>query len=122
MARVPSGLGPAGEQAVADWYTARRCRVLARNWRCRAGELDLVVVDPAGTIVFCEVKTRSSGAFGSPFEAVTATKLRRLRQLAGRFLVEARPPGLRVGDLRIDVAAVHRTAAGLDVEVRQGVG
>jgi putative endonuclease len=107
---------------VADWYAARQYRVVARNWRCRAGELDLVVVDPAGTVVFCEVKTRSSGAYGSPFEAVTAAKLRRLRQLAGRFLAEARPLGLHVGDLRIDVAAVRRTAAGLEVEVRPGVG
>ncbi len=95
-------LGVAGEDLAAAWYGGRGCQVLARNWRCREGELDLVVRD-GGSIVFCEVKSRSSLAFGSPLEAVTATKRRRLRVLAARWLAEA---SVRPGPLRFDVAAV----------------
>ena len=73
--------------------------MVARNWRCREGELDLVVARP-GEIVFCEVKTRSSDRFGLPAEAVTPAKQRRLRGLAARYLADAQqgsappvPPG-----------------------------
>lgn len=96
-------LGAAGEDAVAHWYTDAGYRVLDRNWRCREGELDLVVARP-GSVVFCEVKTRSSTAFGSPAEAVTITKQRRLRTLASRWLAEH--PDARARELRFDVAAV----------------
>lgn len=106
-------IGAAGEQAVVDWYVARGCTVVARNWRCAIGEIDLVVFDPADpALVVCEVKTRTSGRFGSPFDAVTVAKRRRLRQLAGRFGAEqsrgARvSSGMRGARLRIDVAAVR---------------
>jgi putative endonuclease len=77
--------------------------VLDRNWRCREGELDLVVARP-GVVVFCEVKTRRGTAFGSPAEAVTFTKQRRLRTLARRWLADH--PGARARELRFDVASV----------------
>jgi putative endonuclease len=80
-------LGIAGEDAVARWYEAAAYEVLDRNWRCRDGELDLVV-RRGSTLVFCEVKTRASTRFGAPVEAVTATKQRRLRTLATRWLAE----------------------------------
>ena len=108
-------LGAAGEDAVAQWYTEAGYRVLDRNWRCREGELDLVVARP-GFVVFCEVKTRSSTAFGSPAEAVTITKQRRLRTLASRWLSEH--PDARARELRFDVAAVlaaRGTAPVIDV-------
>ena len=95
-------LGAAGEDAVAQWYTERGWRVLARNWRCRDGELD-VIVCRGSTIVVCEVKTRSSPAFGSPLEAVTRVKQARIRRLAGRWLAES---GHRAGEVRFDVASV----------------
>lgn len=82
--------------------------MLARNWRCPAGELDLVVLDErTGVLVCCEVKTRTTAAFGSPFEAVTPQRFRRLRRLAGRYLAEVRPLGGRYRGVRLDVAAVR---------------
>lgn len=101
-------LGGRGEAAVAEWYESRGYRVLDRNWRCGEGELDLVLADEGGRlVVFCEVKTRASSRFGSPFEAVTPAKQRRLRRLAGRWLAEAKPAGLAAPQLRMDVAAVR---------------
>jgi len=96
-------LGAHGEDAVAAWYEARGYRIVDRNWRCREGELDLIA--RRGTVVvFCEVKTRTSSAFGAPVEAVTWRKQQRLRQLARRWLLQAagRPPSA----MRFDVASV----------------
>jgi putative endonuclease len=96
-------LGDAGEHLVARWYADAGYRVLYRNWRCREGELD-VVVARGSVLVFCEVKTRRSTAFGVPAEAVTFTKQRRLRTLAMRWL-DAHPAA-RARTLRFDVASV----------------
>jgi putative endonuclease len=96
--------GTQGEDAAARWYEARGYRVVARNWRCREGELDLVVARH-GELVFCEVKTRAGTRYGTPAEAVTPTKQRRLRRLATRYLAEAAPPA-HARHLRFDVASV----------------
>ena len=96
-------LGAAGEDSVARWYIAAGYRVLDRNWRCREGELDLVLGRDA-TVVFCEVKTRRGDRFGAPVEAVTVGKQRRLRVLATRWL--SAHPGAHARDLRFDVASV----------------
>jgi putative endonuclease len=104
--RWPDGrraLGDAGEGLVAEWYMAAGYRVVDRNWRCRDGELDVVAARD-GVLVFCEVKTRRSTAFGSPAEAVTHAKRRRIRTLAMRWLDEH--PGARARTLRFDVASV----------------
>jgi putative endonuclease len=97
-------LGARGEELAAGWYAGQGYTVLDRNWRCREGELDLVLAR-AGTVVFCEVKTRSSVAFGLPAEAVTALKQQRLRRLATRWL-SGRPAGAGWADVRFDVACV----------------
>jgi putative endonuclease len=78
--------------------------IVARNWRCDIGELDLIVAAPDGVIVFCEVKARASDRYGAAASAVDARKQRKLRSLAARWLAEhpdARRPGVR-----FDVAAV----------------
>jgi putative endonuclease len=106
-------LGSDGEDAVARWYEARGYEVVSRNWRVREGELDLVL-RRGRTLVFCEVKTRRGDAFGSPFEAVTVTKQRRLRTLAMRWLSEHR---VRAGELRFDVAAVRMRGTVGEIEV-----
>ena len=65
--------GHRGEAAAARWYQKQGCRLLAHNFHTRMGELDVVVQEPDGTIVICEVKTRSSdGSFRSPAAAVNA--------------------------------------------------
>jgi putative endonuclease len=109
-------LGARGEDLVAAWYAGRGYTVLARNWRCREGELDLVAAR-GRAVVFCEVKTRRGHAFGLPAEAVTGEKQRRLRRLAGRWLGEGHASG-GFDDIRFDVACVTFGAAGTpDLEV-----
>lgn len=98
-------LGRWGEDVAVQHLEAAGYVVLARNWRCREGELD-VVARYGDAVVFVEVKTRSSTAYGEPAEAVTPVKARRIRGLAARWLTEARPAGLH--DLRFDVISVLR--------------
>lgn len=105
-------VGRRGEDLAAAWYEARGYEIVARNWRCRDGELDLVVRD-GRTFVFCEVKARTSDAFGAPAEAVTHEKRRRVRHLAARFIGEA---PVRPAEIRFDVVAV----LGNEVEVIPG--
>lgn len=101
-------LGARGEALAADWYTTRGFTVLDRNWRSRTGELDLVVSAP-GVVVFCEVKTRTSDAYGVGAEAVTAAKQQRIRRLASEWL--AAHPDTR-GELRFDVVSILLPRAG----------
>ena len=102
MTQARRALGASGEDAVAGWYESRGYEVVERNWRCRAGELDLIL-RRGRTFVFCEVKTRTSDAFGAPVEAVTRNKQVRLRHLAARWLEDA---PMRPIDIRFDVASV----------------
>jgi len=98
-----SALGRLGEDSAAAWYLSHGYQILARNWRCRAGEIDLVC-RRGRVLVFCEVKARSTGQFGSPFEAVTRAKRRRLRHLAALYLAEVTLGSVVV---RFDVAGVR---------------
>jgi putative endonuclease len=108
-----SARGAGGEAAAAAWYAARGFQVEARNWRCRAGEIDLVVTRRA-LLVICEVKTRRGDAFGGGFEAVGWEKQRKLRQLAELFLADS---AMTPGSVRFDVASVTSGAQGWTVEV-----
>lgn len=96
-------LGSAGEAAAERWYRDHGYQILARNWRRREGEIDLVAAK-GRVVVFCEVKARTTDAFGVPAEAVTRTKQQRLRRLAARWLAET--PAGRPASVRFDVAAV----------------
>ena len=96
--------GDRGEDLAATYLTDRGWTVLARNWRCREGEADIVAYDPsADALVVVEVKSRSSTEFGSPLEAITYAKVRTLRHLAAIF---ARQSGVSARRLRVDAVGI----------------
>ena len=99
-------LGRAGEERAAAHYLTLGYTLLAQNWRAgRTGELDLVLAR-SGTVVICEVKTRTTDRFGLPAEAVDWRKQRRLRALAFRYLDEH---DVRARSVRFDIASVRGT-------------
>src|SRR4051812_11843130 len=102
MTSARRALGISGEDLAADWYRAQGYVVVERNWRCRQGELDLIVRQ-GRLVVFCEVKTRTSDLFGAPVEAITRDKQMRLRRLAARWIDDA---AFRPIEIRFDVASV----------------
>ncbi|HEY7762629.1 MAG TPA: YraN family protein [Actinomycetota bacterium] len=95
-------LGVRGEQAALDLYLRRGFTLVARNWRCSLGEIDLVL-RRRDLVVFCEVKTRRGSRAGAGFEAVDGRKRRKLRALAEVFLLTHASAPVAV---RFDVASV----------------
>ena len=96
-------LGAKGEDLVAVLLEGRGYQIIERNWRIKDGEIDLVAISDENVLVFVEVKTRTSSAFGHPLEAITREKAHRLRKLALAWLVLHHKWG---NDYRIDCAAV----------------
>jgi putative endonuclease len=97
-------LGQQGEEAAAEYLEHAGFRVLEKNWRCPAGEVDIVALDREnGDLVIVEVKTRRGHGAGHPFQAVTPDKLRRLRTLALEW-VRSHDGDHR--NLRIDVVGI----------------
>ena len=94
--------GAMGEQAAAEYLLSQGYELLARNWHCRWGELDLVARKEK-ILAFVEVKTRKPGAMVSPLEAVNRTKRRKLIRSAQAYLMELGETELQP---RFDVAAV----------------
>ncbi|THA82040.1 YraN family protein [Streptomyces sp. A0592] len=96
-------MGRYGEELAARRLTEAGMTVIARNWRCRGGEIDIVARD-GDALVVCEVKTRRTGGFEHPMAAVRTAKAERLRRLAGRWLADhgGPPPG----GVRIDLVGV----------------
>lgn len=101
-------VGRIGEEAALALYLERGYRPVAKNWRCRLGELDLVLWRDR-TLVFCEVKARRGSSLGGAYEAVTATKQRKLQLLAEAFLEST---SLKPHRIRFDVASVSMTTQG----------
>lgn len=118
--RVKDAVGRFGEQVAVDRLTQAGLSILDRNWRCREGELDIVARD-GPSLVFVEVKTRSSRAFGDPAEAVNPVKSARIRRLALRWIEDNRSSDWSWDSVRFDVVAVVRRArGGPDVEHLRG--
>lgn len=100
----PKELGRQGEQRAATWYQDNGFAIVARNWRCEHGEIDVIAANDH-VLVFCEVKSRASTRWGAPAEAVTPTKQRRLRRVASAWLQASTT---RRKTVRFDVASyVH---------------
>ena len=95
-------LGQWGEAQAGRYLEARGCRVVAANWRCTAGEVDLVVRD-GDWLAFVEVRTRRGRAYGTPEESITATKLARMAAVAESYVYEEQWEG----DWRLDVVAIE---------------
>lgn len=96
-------IGQRGEDAAAAYLERSGMTIVNRNWRCKAGEVDIVALD-GEEIVFIEVKTRRSAATGSPEEAVSASKQKRYARLARSYLQET---GLLEVGVRFDVIAIQ---------------
>lgn len=100
--------GRIGEAAALGHYRLSGYRLVARNWICPLGEIDLVLAK-GSTLVFCEVKCRRGSGLGGPYEAVTWKKQRKLRMLADAFLMST---GRKALGARFDVASVTLDAFG----------
>ncbi|MEC4018028.1 YraN family protein [Streptomyces sp. H27-D2] len=102
-------LGRYGEDLATRRLAAAGMTVVERNWRCRAGEIDIVARD-RDALVVCEVKTRRTGGYEHPMAAITPRKAARLRRLAEYWLAEhgAAPSG----GVRIDLVGVLVPARG----------
>lgn len=101
--------GAFGESKTADFLTLRGDEILDHNWRIREGEIDLVSLAPDGIFHFVEVKTRSSLAFGHPFEVINRDKAHRMQRLALAWLATH---GCLGCEFAIDVAAILISADG----------
>ena len=111
--RAKDALGRYGERVAAQHLADAGLTIIARNWRCPGGELDIIAVE-GDVLVFCEVKTRSSTAFGDPAEAVAGAKAVRLRRLALQWLAEQRDHAATKfwPEMRFDVVSVLRARQG----------
>ncbi len=113
-------IGALGEQLAVEHLEALGMTILARNWRCRYGELDVIATDPSGRmVVFVEVKTRTGDGFGGLPEAVTAEKVRRIRRLAALWLAQQEK---RWPALRLDVIGVRLRPQTTEIRHLKGVG
>ena len=110
-----SARGRSGEEAALHTYERSGYALVARNWRCELGELDLVL-RRRDLIVVCEVKARSGAAFGGGYESVTWSKRRKLRTLAETFVERN---GMQAARVRFDVASVWLGRGDPDVELFQ---
>ena len=84
--------GNAAEEATARYYESRGARIAARRWRGRAGEIDLILRERDGTVVFVEVRQRASAARGGAAASVSSTKQRRIIFAARHYLMRLRTP------------------------------
>ncbi|MEQ8236022.1 MAG: YraN family protein [Syntrophomonadaceae bacterium] len=95
-------LGKWGEDIAADYLRQRGYRIITRNFRTRAGEID-IVCRRGRLLVFVEVKTRNGTTYGSPEESITPAKQRQIRQLALAYLDNNRMP---FEEVRFDVIGI----------------
>ena len=96
--------GQRGETLAAAYLSNRGYKILHRNWRCAGGELDLIV-EKEQTLIFVEVRSRSSHRFGTPEVSITPAKQTRLIELSYAYLQQEQPshPNWRIDVVAIDL-------------------
>lgn len=102
------GLGNYGEDLAVQYLQGLDWQILSRNWRCVSGEIDIVALDNQGTLVFCEVKTRSGYGFGSPLAAISKQKQEKIWEASRYWLAQYREanPGKFFPKLRFDAIGI----------------
>ena len=111
-------LGEIGESRACDFLTNRGIQILERNWRIKSGEIDIVAQQDS-VIVFIEVKTRRSSAFGHPLEAISMEKAARLQRLALAWLATHQRLG---NEYRIDAIGIILGRSGeLIIDYREAI-
>ncbi len=104
-------LGSEGEILALGYLQDKGLKLMAKNYRCRLGELDLVMRNKE-QVVFVEVRTKSSAAFGTGLESITLKKRTKLKLVAQQFLAHY---GLQGADLRFDIVSVCKPPFGPSV-------
>ena len=105
--------GKRGEELAAAYLAEAGCRIVERNYRCIFGEIDIVAED-GETLIFVEVKSRRSDAYGDPQLAVGHQKQKKISRIAMHYLEEKR---LRHRQARFDVVAVKLLPSGHKIEL-----
>lgn len=105
-------VGKYGEDRACEFLERLGYQVIDRNWRCGVGEIDIVAKDQ-NSLVFAEVKTRTRVGFGHPFEAITSSKIRTMRQLVSEWCTANQSPGSHV---RLDAISVLLTGGKVHIE------
>jgi putative endonuclease len=103
-------LGRDAEQAAARFLEAQQLTILARNYRCRGGELDIIAETRAGVIVIAEVRLRADARYGGGAASVDWRKQRRIQRAASHLLL--RQPALATRPVRFDVLDLTPSAKG----------
>ncbi|MDN6556792.1 MAG: YraN family protein [Acidipropionibacterium acidipropionici] len=119
---VRAQLGNWGEDVAVEHLEALGWQIVARNWACDRGEIDIVALEPGTphTLVFVEVKCRSGLGYGDPLESITVVKQRKLHELALAWLTSHQGSVPRV---RIDaVGVVRRQGAEPRIDHVRGIG
>lgn len=99
-------LGKKGEELALSYLKYKKFKIIEKNLRNRFGEIDIIANDH-GTLVFIEVKTRTSASFGLPIQGINQKKQERIRQLAIRYIAEK---GLIEKEVRFDVLGILQTS------------
>ncbi|MDH5185935.1 MAG: YraN family protein [candidate division WOR-3 bacterium] len=105
-------LGKQGEKIALSYLKSKRFKIIEKNLRNRFGELDIIAQDKK-TLVFIEVKTRTSEAFGNPIQGIDKRKQYRLRMLAQKYIAEK---GLLEQEVRFDVLGILQTGKQTKIE------
>ena len=112
-------LGEEGEEIAARYLRESGYQILDRNWRIKEGELDIVALTPDDEIIFVEVKSRSSAAYGDPLESISVDKAMRIQRLALAWLAMHQRLG---ANFRIDAVGILIGRTGeVTIDYRRGV-